>query len=109
MERIFQDNLSTHTANSLIRNYGQEKGLALWNKFTIHFTPKHASWLNQAEIEIGVFSKQCIGKRRIKDIDTLTKEARAWNKYANKNKWKIDWKFTTKKAREKFKYKKRKN
>jgi hypothetical protein len=49
----------------------------LWERFTVHYTPKHGSWLNQAEIEIGLFSRQCLGKRRIGDIATLRRQAKA--------------------------------
>ncbi|MCK4907748.1 MAG: IS630 family transposase, partial [Spirochaetes bacterium] len=63
-----------------------------------------ASWLNQAEIEIGILSRQCLGKRRIKDIDMLRQQVKLWNKEVNRRKLKINWKFTTKDARKKFKY-----
>lgn len=101
---LVQDNLNTHTLKSLIRYYGEEEGTKLWNRFTVHYTPKHASWLNQAEIAISMYSKQCIGKRRIGDIEYLKKETVAWNKLVNRNKTIIAWKFTTTKAREKFNY-----
>jgi hypothetical protein len=54
-------------------------GCEIWDRFTIHLTPKHESWLNQAEIEIGFFSRQCLGKRRIPDLPLLRRESRAWN------------------------------
>lgn len=102
---LVMDNLNTHRKKSLIDFYGDDEGSEIWNKFEIHFTPKHASWLDQAEIEIGIYSRQCLGKNRISDIDELRKMTNAWNKEVNKKKLKISWKFTTKKAREKFKYK----
>ena len=101
---LVMDNLSTHSLKSLTNFYGEGKGNEIWNKFEIHFTPKHASWLDQAEIEIGIYSRQCLGKSRIGDIDELRKKTNAWNKEVNKKKLKINWKFTTKKAREKLKY-----
>ncbi len=101
---LVMDNLSTHFMSSVIKHYGNERGTALWNRFTIHYTPKHGSWLNQAEIEIGVLNKQCIGKRRIGDLATLQGEVRQWNRMANKRRVKIDWKFTKAKARKLFKY-----
>ena len=101
---LVMDNLSTHFVSSVIKHYGNERGSDLWNRFTIHYTPKHGSWLNQAEIEIGVLNKQCIGKRRIGDLATLQGEVRQWNRMANKQRVKIDWKFTKAKARKLFKY-----
>jgi hypothetical protein len=68
------DNLSTHTRKAVVDRYGEKDGDWLWRRFTVHHTPKHGSWLNQAEIEIGIFSRQCLGKRRIGNIDDLTTE-----------------------------------
>lgn len=102
---LVMDNLRTHSLKSLTDFYGQEKGNEIWNRFEIHFTPKHASWLDQAEIEIGIYSRQCLGKNRISDIDELRKITTAWNKEVNKKKLKINWKFTTKDARKKLNYK----
>ena len=65
------DNLNTHCGKTLVDRFGQPKGAALWDRFTVHYTPKHASWLNQAEIEISLFSRQCLGKRRIGELRTL--------------------------------------
>jgi len=101
---LVMDNLNTHREKSLIDFYGEEKGKAIWNRFTIHHTPKHGSWLNQAELELSIISRQCLGKSRIDDIDSLSKKIRAWNKIVNREKLKIKWKFTTKDARTKFKY-----
>ena len=61
--------------------------------------------LNQAEIEIGLFSRQCLGKRRIPDLATLRREAAAWNRRVNRERVKIDWRFDRKTARRKFGYK----
>ena len=83
----------------------EENGGVLWDRFTVHYTPTHGSWLNQAEIEIGLFSRQCLGKRRIGDQATLCREARAWNRKVNRKRVKINWAFDRKKARKKFKYK----
>lgn len=101
---LVMDNLNTHCLKSLTDFYGDEKGTAIWNRFEIHFTPKHASWLDQAEIEIGIYSRQCLGKSRIGNIDELRRKTKTWNKMVNKKKLKINWKFTTKEARKKFKY-----
>ena len=101
---IVLDNLSTHFESSLLRQYGHVRGTQLWNRFTVHYTPKHGSWLNQAEIEIGVFNRQCIGKRRLSTLDELYNEAFAWSRRANAQRLKIRWRFTKEKARSKFGY-----
>jgi hypothetical protein len=99
------DNLSSHSRKSLTDLYGAELGGQIWDRFTVHYTPTHGSWLNQAEIEIGIFSRQCLGKRRIPDLKTLRREARAWNRRMNRARIKINWKFDRKAARRKFGYK----
>ena len=71
----------------------------------MHYTPVHGSWLNQAEIEISVLGRQCLGKRRLGNIDYLRREAKAWNRRVNRAQLKINWKFDRKAARQKFKYK----
>jgi transposase len=101
---LVMDNLSTHTRKSLTDRYGEEIGQQLWDRFTVHYTPVHGSWLNQAEIEISVMAGQCLGKRRLGTIDMLRKEVRAWNRRTNRAKLKINWKFDRKAARKKFKY-----
>ena len=101
---LVMDNLNTHCLKSLTDFYGIKMGNKIWNKFETHYTPKHASWLDQAEIEISIFSRQCLGKSRVGDIDELRKKTNAWNKKVNRRKLKINWKFTTKEARKKFKY-----
>jgi hypothetical protein len=101
---LVMDNYSTHTLKSLTDAYGISQGKKIWRKFKVHYTPKHASWLNQAEIGISMVSKQCLGKTRTGDFDALRNKVNAWQKFANKKKLKIQWNFTTKKAREKFKY-----
>ncbi len=106
---LVMDNLNTHKEKSLVDYYGKRKGKAIWRRFSIHYTPKHASWLNQAEIDIGIYSSQCLGRNRICSLDALRERTNAWKVRANKDKMKIDWKFTTKKARRKFDYKKPKN
>jgi hypothetical protein len=102
---LVMDNLSSHQLKSLTDLYGKEMGSEVWNCFTVHYTPKHGSWLNQAEIEIGMFARQCLGKRRIPDLNTLRREARAWNRQMNRNRVKINWNFDRKAARRKFGYK----
>jgi transposase len=102
--RLVMDNLNTHNESSLIERYGKDIGATIWSRFEVHYTPKHASWLNQAEIGIGIYSRQCLGKDRIPTIEELASRSRAWNEHANREKITIDWTFTTKKARTKFKY-----
>jgi DDE superfamily endonuclease len=88
------DNLSTHAHSSLVRHLGPDKGAALWKRFTFHYTPKHASWLNQAEIEISIFSRQCLGSRRLASLPVLRAEANAWNRAVNRQRLKINWTFS---------------
>src|SRR5215831_6301583 len=104
---LVMDNLSSHTCKSLTDLYGGELGSQIWDRFTVHYTPTHGSWLNQAEIEIGIFAKQCLGKRRIPNLKVLRRQARAWNRRVNRARTKINWKFDRKAARRKFGYKKK--
>jgi len=99
------DNLNIHRLKSLTDLLGQQVGGEVWDRFTVHYTPTHGSWLNQAEIEIGIFSRQCLGKRRISDLKTLCRESRAWNRRMNHDRTRINWKFNRKAARRKFGYK----
>jgi len=100
---IVLDNLNTHFEKSLINHFGEKEGKKLWKRFTVHYTPKHGSWLNMAEIEIGVMKSQIIGKSRIGSIDELISKVNAWSKRANEEKSKIKWTFTKRKAKKKFK------
>jgi hypothetical protein len=102
---LVMDNLNIHRRKSLTDTFGEEMGAEIWGRFTVHHTPNHGSWLNQAEIEIGIFSRQCLGKRRIPDLKTLRKECRAWNRRINRSQTKIKWNFDRKSARKVFKYK----
>ena len=99
------DNLSSHTRQAVVQRFGGEAGDWLWNRFTVHYTPKHDSWLNQAEIVISLFSRQCLGQRRIGDRTSLRKETRAWSRRMNRDRVTIQWSFTRKQARKKFAYK----
>ena len=101
---LVMDNYCTHTMKSLTDYFGELEGKKLWERFEVHYTPVHASWLDQEEIEIGIYSSQCLGKRRIDTLEKLKKETGAWNKRVNEQKLRFDWKFTTSKARKKFKY-----
>ena len=62
---LVMDNTGSHTRKALVERFGDQAGGWLWNRFTVHYTPKHGSWLNQAEIEISLFSRQCLGQRRV--------------------------------------------
>jgi hypothetical protein len=101
------DNLNIHRRKSLTDLYGAEFGSEIWDRFTVHYTPTHGSWLNQAEIEIGMFSRQCLGRRRIPDLKSLRRESRAWNRRLNRSRTVINWRFDRKAARHKFGYKKK--
>jgi len=101
-------NLSSHSRKALVARYGERIGGLLWDRFTVHYTPKHGSWLNQAEIEISLFSRQCLGRRRIPSLTDLDYEAKAWNRKMNRDRVIINWKFTRRKARQKFRYKRNK-
>ena len=103
---LVMDNLNIHRRKSLTDIFGAEVGGDIWDQFTVHYTPTHGSWLNQAEIEIGIFSRQCLGTRRIPNLKTLRRECRAWNRRMNRAQTKINWTFDRKAARRKFDYKK---
>ena len=102
---LVMDNLNIHRCKALADVFGADMAAEVWDRFTVHYTPTHGSWLNQAEIEIGIFSRQCLGRRRIPDLKTLRREAKAWSRRVNRDKVKIDWKFDRKTARRKFNYK----
>ena len=101
---LVMDNLNIHCEKSLTDAFGSQIAAQVWGRFAIHHTPKHGSWLNQAEIEIGIFYKQCLGNRRIPDLQTLRKEAKAWCRRINKAATKINWRFDRKTARKTFGY-----
>ncbi len=101
MIHLVQDNLNTHSEKSLVVAFGEEKAKQIMRRVKFHFTPKHASWLNMAEIEIGVLSRQCL-KRRMPEYHALECEVLAWEKHNNKARRTINWKFTSKKARKVF-------
>jgi len=103
---LVMDNLNIHCRKSLTDHLGQQHGRYLWSRLKVHYTPKHGSWLNQAEIELSLVSRQCLGSRRIPRLDVLQSEILSWNATANRDKTHIQWKFTRKAARTKFGYKK---
>ena len=102
---LVMDNLNIHRRKALADAFGEEMAAQVRDRFTVHYTPTHGSWLNQAEIEIGIFSRQCLGKRRISSLAALRTETKAWNRRMNRNRVKIQWRFDRKAARRKFGYK----
>jgi transposase len=102
---LVMDNLNIHHRKALSDVFGAEMATEVWDRFTVHYTPKHGSWLNQAEIEIGLFARQCLGTRRISTLEILRRESRAWNRRMNRQRVKINWQFDRKAARRKFGYK----
>lgn len=101
---LVMDNLNIHCRKSLADVFGPEMAAEVWERFTVHYTPTHGSWLNQAEIEIGLFSRQCLGKRRIPTLKILRQEMKAWNRRMNRHRIQINWTFNRKTARRKFRY-----
>ena len=101
---LVMDNLSSHSRKALVDRFGERIGGLLWDRFTVHYTPKHGSWLNQAEIEISLYSRRCLGRRRIPSLDQLQQETEAWDRKINHDKISINWQFTRRKARRKFRY-----
>jgi len=99
--RIVQDNLNTHFEKSLLETFGKRKTRRLMKHIEFHYTPKHASWLNMAEIEIGILERQCLS-RRIHSKEQLERETKAWNAFRNRNQSRIHWKFTQAKAQNVF-------
>jgi hypothetical protein len=91
--RVVIDNLNTHGKDAFYETFSRKEAKRLVSKLEFHYTPKHASWLNVAEIEIGVMDGECTG-RRIKDEETLIQEVQAWTNRRNRQKKKIDWRFT---------------
>jgi len=99
--RIIMDNLNTHTYYSIIETFGVNEAVELFSKVRFYKTPKHASWLNIAEIEINVMDTQCTG-RRIANKELLIKETTAHMNHRNENESKIYWNFTKEDADKKL-------
>lgn len=100
--RLILDNLNTHTGASLYATFEPTEAKRILDRLDIHYTPKHASWLNMAEIEIGIMNRQCLN-RRIDDMQTMADEILAWELQRNQCEAKIHWTFTVKAARQKMK------
>ena len=95
--RVVMDNLSTHTAGALYETFPAPDAHRLLQRLEFHYTPKHASWLNMVEIEIGVLRGQCLN-RRIGERETLVAEVKAWQHQRNASGARINWMFTTERA-----------
>jgi hypothetical protein len=99
--RVVLDNLSTHSAGALYEAFPACEARRVLRRLEFHFTPKHASWLNMVEIEIGVLRSQCLD-RRIAERERLEAEIAAWQRRRNAQGARITWMFTTDRAREKM-------
>jgi len=98
------DNLNIHSQVSLVQVLGELDGRRLWRRFVVHYTPKHASWLNAAEIEASLVSRECLGRQRIAFLVDLISRVSAWRLAAQKARRTIDWKFRVNDARRVFRY-----
>ena len=101
--RLVMDNLNTHKLGSLYQAFPADKARSLAKRLEIHYTPKHGSWLNIAEIELSTVTKQCLS-RRIPSIHALNSELAAWKRDRNNSSKHIDWHFKTEDARGKLKH-----
>ena len=99
---VVLDNLNTHTPSAFYETFEPEEARRLVERFEFHFTPKHGSWLNMAEIELSVLARQCLN-RRIPNKETLIEEVSAWQQQRNDEIVKVQWQFTTADARIKLK------
>ena len=99
---LVMDNLNTHHPASLYQAFEPAEARRIAERLEIHYTPKHGSWLNMAEIELGVLARQCLD-RRIPGQVVLEQETKAWQNQRNRDSIRVDWRFTTKDARIKLK------
>jgi transposase len=99
--RVVMDNLNTHRAAALYETFTPAEASRILKKLEFHYTPKHGSWLNMAEIELSILSRQCLD-RRIPDEDTLKREVQAYEQRRNDARATIDWQFTSRDARMKL-------
>jgi hypothetical protein len=100
---LVMDNLNTHTISSLYEAFPPQEAFRLAQRLEIHFTPKHGSWLDIAECELSALAAQCLGTRRIPDIESLNAELETWHTRRNQAQKGVDWQFTTDDARIKLK------
>jgi hypothetical protein len=96
---LVMDNLNTHSIASLYQTFSPKEAFRLASKLEIHYTPKHGSWLDIAEIELSALGRQCIGKNRIPDLETLRSLIQPWCIDRNKKQRGVSWQFTTEDAR----------
>lgn len=101
---LVQDNLNTHTISSLYKSFPPEEAFRLSQRLEIHYTPKHGSWLNIAEIELSALSIQCLADRRIPSIALLNENLSAWHSNRNLLQKGVDWRFSVSDARLKLKH-----
>jgi hypothetical protein len=99
--RLVTDNLNTHTPAALYETFPPEEARRIARKLEWHYTPKHGSWLDMAEVELSILARQCLD-RRIPDRETLAREVAAWEARRNAVQATVEWQFTTDKAREKL-------
>ena len=99
---LVQDNLNTHSPASLYEAFEPAEAKRLADRFEVHYTPKHGSWLDMAEIELGILARQCLS-RRIDKMDDLRREVNAWEMARDTAETKVDWQFRTENARIKLK------
>jgi hypothetical protein len=95
---LVQDNLNTHSPASLYEAFEPAEAKRLADRFEFHYTPKHGSWLDMAEIELGILGRQCLA-RRIDNVEDLRREVRAWEQMRDTAEAKVNWQFTTADAR----------
>ena len=95
---LVQDNLNTHSPASLYEAFEPAEARRLMNRFEVHYTPKHGSWLDMAEIELGILGRQCLA-RRIDNVTALRREVTTWKADRNAAGTKVNWQFTTADAR----------
>lgn len=100
---LVMDNLNTHVTSSFYETFPAEEAFRLSQRLEIHYTPKHGSWLDIAEIELSALAAQCLGSRRIPSIEALNRELLAWEAKRNADQKGVDWHFTTDNARTKLK------
>jgi hypothetical protein len=100
---VVLDNLNTHTPSAFYETFAPQEARRLVERFEFHFTPKHGSWLNMAEIELSALARQCLD-RRLPDLHRLTEEVQAWQQQRNDEVVKVQWQFKTTDARTKLKH-----
>lgn len=101
--RLVCDNLNTHTPGAFYEAFDATTARSLLERLEFHYTPKHGSWLNVAESELSVLTRQCITNRRIGDIESVQQQTQAWSLATNNRQRPVDWQFKTEDARIKLK------